>query len=87
MAVAGCQGCQNGIPTPATVAGVDLGVCILTNYATDPTCRPKTGNAVTCAEDIAKACGSDAASVAKVLEAHTHAMVSDGIVLAPAGDP
>jgi hypothetical protein len=62
---------------------VDLGVCVLDQYATDPHCRPGQP-ALLCATDIAEHCGSDVASVTHLLDAHTKAMVADGIV-PPAG--
>lgn len=82
----GCQGCVNGAPSPAVVPSVDLGVCIFEQYASAPSCRPN-GNWVTCLENIATACGSDVASVARVFTAQRKAMIADGFVPPPAGDP
>lgn len=86
MLVAGCQACSGTQTAPAVVSGVDLGVCILTQYATDPQCRP-TGQWVQCVGDIATKCGSDAASVAQVLTAHKAALVADGYVAKPDAGP
>lgn len=82
----GCSSCVNGAPSPAVVPSVNLAVCIFDQYATAPACRP-TGNWVACVEGIAVSCGADVASVGQVLGAHRRAMIADGFVVAPVGDP
>jgi hypothetical protein len=59
---------DGGLP-PIVAPSVDLGVCILEQAAGDPACRLTGGDAGKCAADLAAACGSDAASVARVLTA------------------
>ena len=77
--LSGCSSCVNGAPSPAVVPSVDLGVCVLDQYATAPSCR-NSATWVQCTAAIAAACGADVASVVKLLDSHKKAMVADGVV-------
>lgn len=74
-----CQGCMaNGQPSPAGVAGIDLGLCILEGYANTPSCRPTpAGNWAQCVGVLATQCGSDAAGVERILTAQKKAALAD----------
>jgi hypothetical protein len=82
LALAGCSACSGGTVSPAVVPSVNLGVCVLDQYATAPACRSTT-TWVQCTAAIAAACGADVASVVQLLDAHKKAMVADGVVGRP----
>lgn len=82
LLLTGCSSCSGGTPSPAVVQGVNLGVCVLEQYSGDAACRT-SATWVQCTGDIAKACGSDVASVVNLLAAHKKAMVADGVVVKP----
>ena len=84
LVLTGCSSCSGGTLSPAVVQGINLGVCVLEQYASDASCRT-SATWVQCTGDIAKACGSDVASVVNLLAAHKKAMIADGVVLPPDG--
>jgi hypothetical protein len=81
-AIAGCacHGCSAAQQGAVTGPSIDLGVCIIKNTSQ---CLANKTPWLTCVEQVAVTCGTDAASVVAIYAEHRSAEIREGYVVRP----